>query len=98
MRMICVLSPTSQLLGHVNLNECGNLQSHITIENLRRPKGSLPQSVAEGVSELTVQQCVLPVQEMRFQQQGQQDSFVYILAKTLPEWFWDAFATAKFIT
>jgi len=96
MRMICVLSPSGQLLGHINLAECGNLRSHITVENIQRPKASIPPAVERGENEITIQQCVLPVCEIKFQQQGQQDSFVYILGENLPDWFWDSYAAAEF--
>lgn len=94
MNMIPVISLKGKLLGHVNLNECDNLKTHVVVSDRQRPKAVMPQN---GVVETDLHQITLPVMQIVFQQHGQQSAFVYLQAIELPDWFWASYAACNFI-
>ncbi len=96
MKMAPIYSINGRLLGHLNMDECGESRFCVTVTDMSQSLKSLPSSDEVKLRGDTVRFHNVPLRTMRFRSGTDEQTVCYLVADGLPAWFWDAYATVKF--
>lgn len=96
MKMAPIYSVSGQLLGHLNMEECGQNRHSVTVTDLPRPLMAFSPLDYTELTKETVRYCHVPLRVLRFHREFDEQQIRYLVADELPDWFWGAYATVKF--
>jgi hypothetical protein len=96
MNMVPIYSSSGQLLGHLNMVECGKNRDSVTVTDMLRSLKNLSSFDDVELRGDTLKYFHVPLRTLRFRCEAEEQKILYLVADELPDWFWDAYSTVKF--